>query len=59
MQLGKIAQWGLDEQVISEQEAQVLRQAEESRLRTINVDDFEPEELAAKPTSKLNMGNAA
>ena len=33
----------------SEEEAKLLRRAEEGRLRTINVDDFEPEELAAKP----------
>ena len=30
-------------------EAAILVKAEESRLRSINVDDFEPDELATQP----------
>jgi acyl-CoA dehydrogenase len=49
MQLDNVATVGLELNAINESEAELLRRAEEGRLRTINVDDFEPEELAAKP----------
>ncbi|WP_153447514.1 acyl-CoA dehydrogenase FadE [Vibrio algicola] len=51
-QLDKVAQLGLDNGWISEQEAQVLRDAETVRLETINVDDFDPSELIVKKPSK-------
>ena len=45
--LHEVAELGLSLGVINKQEAEVLRTAEESRLFVINVDDFEPEYLAA------------
>ncbi|MGF1693756.1 acyl-CoA dehydrogenase FadE [Photobacterium kagoshimensis] len=60
MQLGKLADTGLSLNAINEQEADLLRKAEEGRLRTINVDDFDPQELAAAPLqADKTMGNAA
>ncbi|MEH6532689.1 MAG: acyl-CoA dehydrogenase FadE [Photobacterium frigidiphilum] len=65
MQLDKVAMTGLKLNAINEDEANILRKAEEGRLRTINVDDFESEELAAKPylldreNDQENIGNAA
>ncbi len=35
--------------LISQDEAAILTRAEHSRLRSINVDDFAPEELATQP----------
>ena len=35
--------------LINQDEAEILTKAEISRLRSINVDDFEPEELATQP----------
>ncbi|CAH1570919.1 acyl-CoA dehydrogenase FadE [Vibrio rotiferianus] len=49
MKLDMIAQEGLEQGVITQEEAELLREAEQHRLDTINVDDFEPELLAAKP----------
>ncbi|TKF20491.1 acyl-CoA dehydrogenase [Vibrio genomosp. F6] len=49
LRLDLIADIGLERGLINEQEASLLRQAEIHRLYTINVDEFEPEELAAKP----------
>ncbi|MGF1727260.1 acyl-CoA dehydrogenase FadE [Photobacterium nomapromontoriensis] len=49
MQLDKVAETGLALNVINTDEADLLRRAEEGRLRTINVDDFDPQDLAAKP----------
>lgn len=45
MQLDKVAEAGLTLGVLNQAEADLLRRAEESRLRTINVDDFDPIEL--------------
>jgi acyl-CoA dehydrogenase len=53
--LDKIADKGLELGVINEQQAELLRATELGRLRTINVDDFDPSELAqtsAKPKAK-------
>lgn len=53
--LDKIADKGLELGVINEQQAELLRETELGRLRTINVDDFDPSELAqtvAKPRAK-------
>ncbi|HDX8437860.1 TPA: acyl-CoA dehydrogenase FadE [Aeromonas dhakensis] len=47
MQLDKVAEAGLMLGVLNQTEADLLRRAEESRLRTINVDDFDPIELVA------------
>ncbi|CAJ1903042.1 Acyl-coenzyme A dehydrogenase [Aeromonas dhakensis] len=47
MQLDKVAEAGLTLGVLNQTEAGLLRRAEESRLRTINVDDFDPIELVA------------
>ncbi|MFV0450486.1 MAG: acyl-CoA dehydrogenase FadE [Vibrio sp.] len=49
-QLDKIAAEGLANNIINEQEAELLIEAEGHRLYTINVDDFTPSELAAKKT---------
>ncbi|WP_323994341.1 acyl-CoA dehydrogenase FadE [Aeromonas hydrophila] len=47
MQLDKVAEIGLTLGVLNQTEADLLRRAEESRLRTINVDDFDPIDLVA------------
>ncbi|EGQ8052817.1 acyl-CoA dehydrogenase [Vibrio alginolyticus] len=49
LRLDMIAQEGLEQGFITQEEADLLREAEQHRLDTINVDDFEPELLAAKP----------
>ncbi|MGY3858394.1 acyl-CoA dehydrogenase FadE [Aeromonas intestinalis] len=46
-QLDKVAEAGLALGVINQSEAELLRRAEQSRLRTINVDDFDPVDLVA------------
>lgn len=48
LRLDLVAEQGLEHGLIDHQEAQLLKEAEEHRLYTINVDDFEPEVLAAK-----------
>lgn len=50
--LDKLAKQALAEGKISAEEAAILTKAEESRLRSINVDEFEADELAAKPAVK-------
>lgn len=45
--LDKLGRQALDNGLISQEELAVLVKAEESRLRSINVDEFEPEALAA------------
>lgn len=45
-QLNALADKGLELEVINQEEADLLRRAEQGRLDTINVDDFAPEELA-------------
>ncbi|MGJ8681448.1 acyl-CoA dehydrogenase FadE [Paraglaciecola sp.] len=54
-QLDKLADIGLELSAISEEQADLLRETEKGRLRTINVDDFEHHELvggAQKPRAK-------
>ncbi|MGL5813575.1 MAG: acyl-CoA dehydrogenase FadE [Aeromonas sp.] len=46
-QLDKVADAGLALGIINQGEAELLRRAEQSRLRTINVDDFDPVDLVA------------
>ncbi len=51
--LDRLAERALEEGKISADEAKILVKAEESRLRSINVDDFAPDSLAAaKPESR-------
>lgn len=47
--LDKLAQEALSQGWINQEEAELLRQAEACRLRTINVDEFEPGALATQP----------
>ncbi|ADW72577.1 protein of unknown function DUF1974 [Rahnella aceris] len=48
-----LAQKGLDAGHLSADDARILSRAEESRLRSINVDEFEPDALAAqKPAAE-------
>lgn len=47
--LDKLAQKGLQEKWLTEEEAAILTRAEASRLRSINVDEFAADELATKP----------
>jgi acyl-CoA dehydrogenase len=51
-QLDKVAAKGLELGVITEQEADLLRRTEAGRLRTINVDDFDPAELIANTAAQ-------
>ncbi|MDR7344139.1 acyl-CoA dehydrogenase [Pantoea alhagi] len=50
--LDELAQRALQEQWITQQEADVLIRAEVSRLRSINVDEFEPDALATQPVKQ-------
>ncbi len=59
LMLDKIAQQGLELGVLEQQEAQLLIEAEQQRLYVINVDDFDPQELAAKPLQPLAMSEVA
>ncbi|WP_394145404.1 acyl-CoA dehydrogenase FadE [Vibrio atypicus] len=52
LRLDLVAEIGLEKGLIDVTEANLLREAEEHRLYVINVDDFEPEELAVKPLNK-------
>ncbi|OEF09166.1 acyl-CoA dehydrogenase FadE [Vibrio genomosp. F10] len=56
--LDKIAEIGLENNLIDDAEAAILRKAEVERLYVINVDDFSPEDLAAKPQYPA-VGNVA
>jgi len=47
--LDELAHNALAKGLIDKDEAAILVKAEASRLRSINVDDFEPEELATQP----------
>jgi acyl-CoA dehydrogenase len=52
-QLDKLAQQALVANIISDQEAELLIETEAGRLRTINVDDFDPQELIAANSNKV------
>jgi acyl-CoA dehydrogenase len=63
-QLEKVADKGLELDIITEDEASLLRETEQGRLRTINVDDFDPSELVQsveipKPKRKARAPKAA
>lgn len=47
MRLNEVAAMGLEANLISDTEAELLKRAEAGRLRSINVDDFDPSELPA------------
>lgn len=53
LRLDEVAQLGLEKGIIDAEEAKLLSEAEQHRLYVINVDDFSPEELAAKPMPQL------
>ncbi len=58
--LDKVAELGLEQQVIDQQEADLLITAERLRLYVINVDDFKPEQLSANQSlTHPAMGNVA
>ncbi|ENO8415595.1 acyl-CoA dehydrogenase FadE [Vibrio mimicus] len=50
--LDEVAKLGLEAKVLTIQDAALLSEAEAHRLYTINVDDFAPQELAAKKRSQ-------
>ncbi|WP_293759693.1 acyl-CoA dehydrogenase FadE [uncultured Paraglaciecola sp.] len=65
-ELDKLADKGLELEVITEEQAILLRETEKGRLRTINVDDFKHSELVQtiekekeKPKRKLRTTNTA
>ncbi|MDN6632518.1 MAG: DUF1974 domain-containing protein, partial [Enterobacterales bacterium] len=53
--LEQLAKTALDKGLINAEEQAILVKAEESRLRTINVDEFEPEALAAAVVPEKNQ----
>ena len=58
LRLDLVAEIGLEKNILTQEEANLLIEAEVHRLYTINVDDFDPEELAAK-SSYSTMDNVA
>lgn len=52
-QLDLLAEQALKANIISQQEADLLIETEAGRLRTINVDDFDPQELLAANSKKV------
>ncbi|PMH41075.1 acyl-CoA dehydrogenase [Vibrio sp. 10N.286.49.B3] len=60
LRLDLIADIGLEKEIITLEQAQLLRDAEEHRLYVINVDDFEPEQLSAsQQPQKINVDEVA
>ncbi len=59
MYLDDIAKIGLENGVLTQEEADVLILAEQLRLETINVDDFDFNALAAQPKLSLKIGEVA
>jgi len=55
MQLGKLADNALAANFINEEQAALMHQAEAGRLRTINVDDFDPQELVMSTSKKAKV----
>ena len=56
--LDEVAKLGLQNNILTQEQAKLLSEAEAHRLATINVDDFAPQELAAEKTSP-QLGDAA
>ena len=52
-QLDKLAAQALEQGIINDDEAQLMVETEAGRLRTINVDDFDPQELLASNSKKI------
>lgn len=50
--LDKLAEQALSQGWVNQEEADTLRRAEACRLRTINVDEFEPQALATRPLAR-------
>ncbi|MBE8596694.1 acyl-CoA dehydrogenase FadE [Xenorhabdus sp. BG5] len=50
--LDKLAEQALAENKITQEEAEILKRAESSRLRSINVDEFEPDAFAVPHSAK-------
>ncbi|KAA9002464.1 acyl-CoA dehydrogenase [Affinibrenneria salicis] len=59
MRLDELAAQALEEGRLDRQEADILIQAEASRLRAINVDDFEPQALGARQPARRKPDNSA
>ncbi|MFC3121791.1 acyl-CoA dehydrogenase FadE [Agaribacter flavus] len=57
-QLDQLADKALAANLISEEEATIFRNAEAGRLRTINVDDFDPKELVSASSTKAKTTRA-
>ena len=53
--LDALAERALKENLINQEEAKILTRAEVSRLRAINVDEFEPEALAVSPPDTTSL----
>jgi acyl-CoA dehydrogenase len=52
-QLDLLADKALAANIISEEDAELLKETEAGRLRTINVDDFDPQELLMSTSKKI------
>ncbi|EGU58156.1 acyl-CoA dehydrogenase [Vibrio nigripulchritudo ATCC 27043] len=59
MQLNKVAEIGIENNIISREEADLLVLAEKLRLETINVDDFDFNALAAQYEIHSKMDEVA
>ncbi len=57
VRLDEVAAIGLEKNIINNQEAELLIEAEQRRLETINVDDFEPHELSSLTTIPIDTRN--
>jgi acyl-CoA dehydrogenase len=58
-ELDKLADRALAADMISEEDAALMRETEAGRLRTINVDDFAPQELLMSTSSKVKKKTPA
>ncbi|WP_395343402.1 acyl-CoA dehydrogenase FadE [Ningiella sp. W23] len=58
-QLDKLAERALTAKIISEDDAELLKEAEAGRLRTINVDDFDPQELLMSTSKNVKKRTAS
>lgn len=57
VRLNEVAEIGLKENIITQQEAEVLIEAEQRRLETINVDDFDSHTLASSTSMPIETLN--
>ncbi|WP_340617558.1 acyl-CoA dehydrogenase FadE [Xenorhabdus entomophaga] len=57
--LDKLAETALAEHKITQEEADILKRAENSRLRSINVDEFEPDAFAVPNSASQRQTKAA